>query len=69
MQTLPELIRQLCIARFGHSPVLGDPFVSGGSIPFEAARLGAGVVASDLNPVAVMLTRGALNVIGAAPET
>ncbi len=67
--TLPELVRQLGIARFGHAPVVGDPFAGGGSIPFEAARLGCNVVASDLNPVAVMLTWGALNVIGAAPET
>jgi putative DNA methylase len=68
-QTLPELVRQLGIARFGHAPVVGDPFAGGGSIPFEAARLGCGVVASDLNPVAVMLTWGALNIIGAARET
>jgi hypothetical protein len=68
-QTLPELVRQLGIARFGHAPVIGDPFAGGGSIPFEAARLGCGVVASDLNPVAVMLTWGALNIIGAEPET
>ncbi len=68
-QTLPELVHQLGIARFGHAPVVGDPFAGGGSIPFEAARLGCGVVASDLNPVAAMLTWGALNIIGAAPET
>src|SRR5271166_1959848 len=68
-QTLPELVRQLGIARFGHVPVVGDPFAGGGSIPFEAARLGCGVVASDLNPVAAMLTWGALNIIGATPET
>ncbi len=66
--TLPELVRQLGIARFGHAPVVGDPFAGGGSIPFEAARLGCGVVASDLNPVAAMLTWGALNIIGAAPD-
>ncbi|MCA4920338.1 MAG: DUF1156 domain-containing protein [Roseomonas sp.] len=68
-ETLPELIRQLGVARFGHAPVVGDPFAGGGSIPFEAARLGCGVVASDLNPVAAMLTWGALNIIGASPET
>ena len=63
--SLPELIEQLGIARFGHRPVVGDPFCGGGSIPFEAARVGCDVVASDLNPVAAMLTWGALNVIGA----
>lgn len=64
-RTLPELVEQLGIARFGHRPVVGDPFAGGGSIPFEAARIGCEVVASDLNPVATMLTWGALNIIGA----
>ena len=67
--TLPELVEQLGIARFGQRPVVGDPFCGGGSIPFEAARVGCDVVASDLNPVAAMLTWGALNIIGADEET
>jgi putative DNA methylase len=67
--TLPELVEQLGIARFGHRPVIGDPFCGGGSIPFEAARVGCDVVASDLNPVAAMLTWGALNIIGADADT
>ena len=58
-RTLPELVEQLGIARFGHRPVIGDPFCGGGSIPFEAARVGCDVVASDLNPVAAKLTWGA----------
>jgi putative DNA methylase len=64
-RTLPELVQQLGFARFGHLPVVGDPFAGGGSIPFEAARVGCDVVASDLNPIATMLTWGALNIIGA----
>lgn len=64
-QTLPDFIGQLGTARFGHRPVVGDPFAGGGSIPFESARVGCDVVASDLNPVAAMLTWGALNIIGA----
>lgn len=64
-RTLPELVEQLGTARFGHRPVVGDPFAGGGSIPFEAARVGCDVVASDLNPVAAMLTWGGLNIIGA----
>lgn len=67
--SIPDLIEQLGIARFGCRPVVGDPFTGGGSIPFEAARLGCDVVASDLNPIAAMLTWGALNVIGADDET
>lgn len=68
-RTLPELVEQLGIMRFGHRPVVGDPFCGGGSIPFEAARIGCDVVASDLNPIACMLTWGALNVIGADTAT
>ena len=63
--SLPELVEELGVARFGRRPVVGDPFCGGGSIPFEAARVGCDVIASDLNPVAAMLTWGALNIIGA----
>ena len=51
--------------RFGARPRVGDVFCGGGSIPFEAAKIGCDTVASDLNPIACMLTWGALNVIGA----
>lgn len=34
-----------------------DPTAGGGSIPFEAARLGANVIASDLNPVAALILK------------
>ena len=63
-----ELTEQLGILRYGHRPRVGDTFCGGGSIPFEAARLGCDVYASDLNPIALMLTWGALNIIGASPE-
>jgi putative DNA methylase len=66
--SIPELIEQLGILRFGKRPAVGDTFCGGGSIPFEAARLGCDVYASDLNPIACMLTWGALNIIGASPE-
>jgi len=62
------LVEQLGRLRYGHRPKLGDTFCGGGSIPFEAARVGCDVYASDLNPVACLLTWGALNIIGAAPE-
>jgi putative DNA methylase len=64
--SIPELIEQLGIARFGHRPKLADTFCGGGSIPFEAARMGCDVYASDLNPIACMLTWGAFNIIGEA---
>ena len=34
-----------------------DPFAGGGSIPLEAQRLGLRAVASDLNPVAVLINK------------
>ncbi|MDW8479212.1 MAG: DUF1156 domain-containing protein [Xanthomonadales bacterium] len=66
--SFPELIEQLGILRYGHRPRVGDTFCGGGSIPFEAARLGCDVYASDLNPIACMLTWGALHIIGAPPK-
>lgn len=67
-RTLPALVEQLGVARFGQRPRVAGTFCGGGSIPFEAARIGCDVYASDLNPVACMLTWGAFNIIGAAPE-
>ncbi len=67
--SLPELVRELGERRFGHVPRVGDPFCGGGSIPFEAARLGCDVYASDLNPIACLLTWGALNIVGGSDET
>ncbi|WP_439576908.1 anti-phage-associated DUF1156 domain-containing protein [Elioraea sp.] len=67
-RSLPELVEQLGFARFGHRPKVADTFCGAGSIPFEAARIGCDVYASDLNPIACMLTWGAFNIIGAAPE-
>lgn len=68
VQSLPDLVEQLGILRYGHRPRVGDTFSGGGSIPFEAARIGCDAYASDLNPIACMLTWGAFNVIGASPE-
>ncbi len=65
---IAELVEQLGILRYGHRPRAGDTFSGGGSIPFEAARIGCDAYASDLNPIACMLTWGALNVIGASPR-
>jgi putative DNA methylase len=67
-RSLPELVEQLGIARFGHRPKVADTFCGGGSIPFEAARVGCDVFASDLSPIACMLTWGASNIVGAPPE-
>lgn len=66
--SLEELVEQLGVLRFGRKPSVGDVFSGGGSIPFEAARVGCNAFASDLNPVACMLTWGTTNIIGAEPE-
>ncbi len=68
VRSLPELVEQLGVLRYGHRARVGDTFSGGGSIPFEAARIGCDVYASDLNPIACMLTWGALNIIGSSPE-
>lgn len=62
--SIAELVQQLGEARFGRPPLLADTFAGSGSIPFEAARIGCDVSATDLNPVACMLTWASLNVVG-----
>ncbi|OIQ55877.1 hypothetical protein MOTE_23770 [Moorella thermoacetica] len=67
-QSFPELVEQLGIMRFGHRPRVADTFCGSGQIPFEAARLGCDVYASDLNPIACMLTWGAFHIVGSSAE-
>ena len=62
--SLPELVEQLGQRTFGHTPRVGDSFCGGGSIPFEAARMGCEAFGSDLNPVAGLLTWASLNLLG-----
>ena len=64
--SFPELVEQLGVMRYGHRPTVGDTFSGSGQTPFAAAQLGCDVYASDLNPVACMLTWGAINVVGAS---
>ena len=66
--TFPELVEQLGVMRFGHRPRVADLFCGSGQIPFEAARIGCDVYASDLNPVACMLTWGALHIVGGSSK-
>lgn len=65
---LQELVQELGRRRFGKIPVVGDCFCGGGSVPFEAARMGCNVYASDLNPIAMLLTWAALNINGSSNE-
>ena len=66
--SMPELVEQLGIMRFGRLPRVADTFSGSGQIPFEAARLGCDVYASDLNPVACMLTWGSFHIVGGTPH-
>jgi len=43
-------------------PAILDPFCGGGSIPLEAQRLGLEANASDLNPVAVLITKALIEI-------
>ncbi|MBG0765353.1 MAG: DUF1156 domain-containing protein, partial [Tissierellales bacterium] len=66
--SLQELVKQLGEKKFGKKPKVGDCFSGGGSIPFEATRMGADVFASDLNPIASLLTWASLNIAVASNE-
>lgn len=46
----------------GNPPAVLDPFAGGGTIPFEAQRLGLDAFASDLNPVAVLINKALLEI-------
>ncbi|MEA3417336.1 MAG: anti-phage-associated DUF1156 domain-containing protein [Thermodesulfobacteriota bacterium] len=63
-RNLQGMVTELGKRRFGHTPKVGDCFCGGGSIPFEAARLGCKAFGSDLNPVAAMLTWASIHLIG-----
>ena len=67
--SLAELVRELGRRRFGRVPRVGDAFCGGGSVPFEAARIGCDAYGSDLNPVAALLTWGALHLVGGGEAT
>lgn len=46
----------------GNPPAILDPFCGGGTIPLEAQRLGLEAHASDLNPVAVLITKALVEI-------
>src|SRR3954454_23469515 len=46
----------------GNPPPILDPFAGGGTIPLEAQRLGLEVHASDLNPVAVLISKAVIEI-------
>ena len=66
--SLQELTQQLSVKRFGKNVRVGDCFCGGGSVPFEAARMGCDTYAADLNPIAGLLTWASINICGASEE-
>ena len=66
--SLSDLVNQLSIKRFGRNVVVGDCFCGGGSIPFEASRMGCDTFASDLNPIAGLLSWSSINLCGVDSE-
>ena len=46
----------------GNPPPVYDPFCGGGSIPLEAQRLGLRAYGSDLNPVAVLISKALVEI-------
>jgi len=56
--------QEILASSSGSPPPVLDPFCGGGSIPLEAQRLGLEAHASDLNPVAVLITRALLELPG-----
>ncbi len=66
--SIKELVTQLGVMRYGHTPKVADTFSGSGQIPFAAAQLGCDVYASDLNPISCMLTWSAFNIVGGSPD-
>ena len=58
---LIEKVQNYCETVWGtKTPTVLDAFAGGGSIPFEALRYGLNVLAYDLNPVAVVTMKAAM---------
>lgn len=61
-QVLNEARAEILKSTDGNPPPVYDPFCGGGSIPLEAQRLGLEAHGSDLNPVAVLITKALVEI-------
>ena len=61
-QVLGEARAEILKSTDGNPPPVLDPFCGGGSIPLEAQRLGLKAYGSDLNPVAVLITKAMIEI-------
>jgi len=61
-RVLEQARREILASTGGKPPPVLDPFCGGGSIPLEAQRLGLEAHGSDLNPVAVLITKALIEI-------
>lgn len=61
-EVLNRARKEILKSTAGNTPPVLDPFCGGGSIPLEAQRLGLEAHGSDLNPVAVMITKALIEI-------
>lgn len=59
---LAEAHAEILKSTDGNPPSILDPFAGGGTIPLEAQRLGLEARASDLNPVAVLISKALIEI-------
>ena len=62
-RVLGEARAEILKSTDGNPPPVLDPFCGGGSIPLEAQRLGLEAHGSDLNPVAVLITKAMIEIL------
>lgn len=67
-QVLREATEEIRKSNGGKLPAVLDPFAGGGSIPLEAQRLGLEAHASDLNPLAVLITKALIEIPSRFPR-
>jgi putative DNA methylase len=59
---LAEAHKEILDSTGGRPPTIADPFAGGGTIPLEAQRLGLTTIASDINPVAVLIDKALIEI-------
>lgn len=65
---LNEAKAEILKSTSGKPPLIGDPFAGRSSIPLEAQRLGLNAEAADLNPVAVLISKGLVEIPQRFPD-
>jgi len=55
----PEVVNEYLATEL---PSVHDPFAGGGTIPLEAQRLGLRAIATDLNPVAILINKALIEI-------